>query len=70
MDVFAKLSFVLLVAWVVLAGFGMTTMPGARKQSAMKRSKRQRGSGDIWATPVVQAPDAEDNLAFPAAPVM
>lgn len=69
MDVFAKLAFVLLAVWVVMAGLGMTTMPGTRKQAVKKRA-HHRAKGAIWAVPVVQAPQAEDTLAYPAAPVM
>ena len=71
-EVFTKLAFVLLAVWVVLAGLGMTTMPGVKKQRMQKSAARrhQKASGVIWAVPVTQAPEAEDSLAFPAAPVM
>ena len=66
MEVFTKMAFVLLAVWVVLAGLGMTTMPGTVKQQVRGNGKR-RVKGSVWAVPVVSAPSSEDNLAFPQA---
>ncbi len=66
---FTKMAFILLAAWVVLAGLGMTTMPGTKKEK-IARAARRRGYGSVWATPVVAAPNAESDLAFPPAMVM
>lgn len=65
----AKLALVLLAGWVVLAGLGLTTMPGTKKQ-AVQRARHRRAKGNTWAQAVAYAPAAEDSLAFPAAPVM
>ena len=70
MDVFLKLAFVFLVLWIVLAGLGFTTMPGTVKQAISKKRRRQGATGNKWASGFVQAPSAEDGLAFPAAPIM
>ncbi len=69
MAVFAKLAFVILAAWVVLAGLGMTTMPGAVK-AVIKKQRRPKAKGSVWATPVATAPSAEAMLAYPQAQVM
>lgn len=68
-DVFAKMAFILLAVWVVLAGLGMTTMPGTVKKAIGNRGRR-RVKGQVWAVPVVAAPMSEDNLAFPQTNVM
>lgn len=69
MDIFAKLAFVLLAVWVILAGLGYTTMPSLIRQ-VKTDNRRHRAGGLIWNTPVVSAPSAEDSLAWPAAQVM
>jgi hypothetical protein len=69
MKIFGRLAFVLLAVWVVLAGLGMTTMPGTKKQR-VQTGARKRGKGAMWAQAVASAPGAEDNLSFPAAYVM
>lgn len=68
--VFTKMAFILLAVWVVLAGLGKTTMPGTRKQAMRRRAYKQPASGLVWNSGFVQAPSAEEGLAFPAAPVM
>ncbi len=68
-DVFGRLTFILLAAWVVMAGLGMTKMPGDHTAPAPK-PQRPMAAGDIWAVPVVRAPNADNALAYPAANVM
>lgn len=65
MEVFTKMAFVLLATWVVLAGLGLTTMPGTVKHQPRRRGRHVKGS--VWAVPVVSAPSSEDGLAFPQA---
>lgn len=67
-DAFGKMAFLLLAVWVVLAGLGYTTMPGLKQQ--IKKQRKQRAKGSIWQQSVITAPNAEDSLAYPAAPVM
>lgn len=67
-DVFGRLTFILLAAWVVMAGLGMTKMPG--DHAAPHPEARPVAAGDIWAIPVVKAPNADNALAYPAANVM
>jgi hypothetical protein len=62
-NVAQKLAFVLLAAWVILAGLGMTSMPG----STAPAPRRRRAGGQVWAVPVVQAQSSEDSLSFPQA---
>lgn len=68
-DVFGRLTFILLAAWVIMAGLGMTKMPGDHTAPAPK-PRRPTAAGDIWAIPVTSAPSADNRLASPAARVM
>ena len=45
MDIFTKLAFVLLASWVILAGLGMTDMPGSRHKAMSKGKGRGCGCG-------------------------
>jgi hypothetical protein len=72
--VFAKLSFLFVVVYVIAAGFGQTVelLPSSdKKKCGTGGGWRTRNvKGNAWGTPVVQASLADDGLAFPAAPVM
>lgn len=46
MGIFTKLAFVLLAVWVVMAGLGITIMPGTVKQAVQQ--PRRRGRGLMW----------------------
>jgi len=64
---FSRIALVVLALWVVTAGAGLTTLPGAKKRALQKKIRRQKAVGAKWNSGFVQAPSAEDNLAFPAA---
>ena len=64
MDIFTKLAFVLLASWVVLAGLGMTDMPGSRHKRWANRPKTPIGTGGRGAVSVVNADYASDDLGF------
>lgn len=67
-SVASKLAFVMLAIWVVMAGIGQTKMPGYHPPHVP--NPRKNAIGTKWGIPVVQAQEAEADLAFPAAPVM
>jgi hypothetical protein len=69
--VFAKLSFLFVVVYVIAAGFGQTVeLQPQRKCGSGRRWKTRNVKGNVWGAPVTQASLADDGLAFPAAPVM
>ncbi len=55
---FGMLAFLLLVAWVVAAGFGLTKMPGDGDKPKPKPAQRPTAAGSVWAVPVTSAPSA------------
>lgn len=72
-DSFARLALGVLIVWAILAGLGFVRKgPLARWQGHGKTRNPAHpfATGDKWGVPVVQAPDASTDLAFPAAPIM
>lgn len=67
---FAKLSFIFIVVYVVAAGLGQTVQFQQPKKCGGGRWKTRNVKGNMWGSPVVQAPLADEGNAYPAAPVM
>lgn len=71
--IFAKLSFIFVLIYVVSAGFGQSVSVAPQKKKCGNgggRWKTRNVKGNMWATSVAQAPLADDGNAYPAAPVM
>ena len=68
---FAKLSFIFIVVYVIAAGLGQTVqLQQPKKKCGNGRWKTRNVKGNLWGMPVVTAPLADEGNAYPAAPVM